>query len=78
MTSMTWCIRACARLSQRRIRACCACPRGGEMHVGEIRLRSHMHILKTDSIHFSAATGPALKRRCGPAWQPYTVCGCRA
>ncbi|HCY61913.1 MAG TPA: hypothetical protein DHV59_03555 [Oxalobacteraceae bacterium] len=29
------------------------------MHVGEIRLHSRTHILKTHSIHFSAATGPA-------------------
>lgn len=66
MTSMTCCNRACARLSQRHIRACCARPRGGEMHVGEIRLRSRTHTLKTDSIHFSAATGPAAETTLWP------------
>jgi hypothetical protein len=78
MTSMTCWTRARARLSQRRIRVGCACPRGGEMHVGEIRLRTHLHILKTDSIHFSATAGLALKRHCGPRTTAVTVCGCRA
>jgi hypothetical protein len=78
MTSMTCWTRACARLSQRRIRVGCARPYGGEMHVGEIRLRSHLHILKTDSIHFSATVGPALKRHCGPRMAAVAVCGCRA
>jgi hypothetical protein len=44
MTSMTCWTRARARLSQRRLRASCARPGGGEMHVGEIRLRTHSHI----------------------------------
>ena len=78
MTSITCCPRARARLSQRRIRAGGARLRGGEMHVGEIRRRTHLHILKTDSIHFSATAGPALKRHCGPRTAAVTVCGCRA
>lgn len=78
MTSMTCCTRAHARLSQRRIRAVCARPYGGNPHIGEIRLRDHMHILKTDSIHVSAATGPALKRPCGPCTAVIPVQDCRA
>jgi hypothetical protein len=78
MTSMTCWTRARARLSQRRVRAGCARPLGGEMHVGEIRLRTHLHILKTDSIHFSVVPGPALKRCCGPRMTAVTVRGCHA
>ncbi len=69
MTSMTCWTRACARSHP---------PRGGEMHVGEIRLRTHLHILKIDSIHFSATVGPALKRHCGPRTATVAVCDCRA
>jgi hypothetical protein len=69
MTSMTCWTRACARLHP---------PCGGEAHVGEIRLRPHLHILKTDSIHVSATAGPALKRHCGPRMAAVAVCGCRA
>jgi hypothetical protein len=78
MISMTCWTRARARLSQRHIRVGYARLYGGEMHVGEIRLRTHLHILKTDSIHFSATVGPALKRHCGPRTAAVTVCGCRA
>ncbi|HJV72723.1 MAG TPA: hypothetical protein VJ654_00750 [Noviherbaspirillum sp.] len=78
MTSMTCWNRARARLSQRRIRAGCARPYGGNPHIGEIRLRDHMHILKTDSIHVSAAAGPALKRHCGPRTAAISVRDCRA
>jgi hypothetical protein len=69
MTSMTCWTRACARLHP---------PCGGEVHVDEIRLRPHLHILKTDSIHFSAIFGPALKRHCGPRMVAVAVCGCLA
>jgi hypothetical protein len=78
MTSMTCWTRARARLPQRRIRAGCARSCGGEMHIGEIRLRTHLHILKTDSIHVSATAGPALKRHCGPRMAAVAVRGCRA
>lgn len=77
MTSMTCWIRVHARLSLRRIRAGCACPYGGEMRVGEIRLRTHLHILKIDSIHVSAPRGPVLKRHCGPRTAIISVRDCR-
>jgi hypothetical protein len=78
MKTMSCLPRARARVSQRRLGAGCARPRGGDTHIGEIRWRAHKHILKTDSIHFSAATGPALKRHCGPRMAAVAVCGCRA
>lgn len=77
MTSMTCWSRAHAWLSQRRICAGCARFRSGEMHVGEIRLRSHLHILKINSIHFSATVGPALNRRCDPRMAVVAICSCR-
>lgn len=61
MTSMTCFTRACARLSQRRLCVDCARFLDGDMHVGEIRLPAHMHILKIHSIHVSVLRGPALK-----------------
>lgn len=78
MTSMTCWPRARARLSQRRNCAGCARPYGGEMRVGEIRLRAHLHILKTNSIHVSAVRGPLLKRHCGPRTAAIPVRGRRA
>lgn len=78
MTSMTCWTRARARLSQRRNCAGCARPCGGEMRVGEIQLRTHLHILKTDFIHVSAPAGPVLKRRCGPRTAAILVRDCRA
>ena len=78
MKAMNCLTRVHARVSQWRIDAPCARPRGGATHIGEIRLRAHMHILKTTSIHVSAATGPALKRPCGPRMAAIAVRGCRA
>jgi hypothetical protein len=78
MKAMNCFTRVRARVSQWRIDAPCARPRGGATHIGEIRLRAHMHILKTTSIHVSAATGPALKRPCGPRSAAVSVRDCRA
>ncbi len=78
MKAMNCFTRARARVSQRCLGAGCARPRGGDMHIGEIRLRAHKHILKTTSIHASAATGPALKRPCGPRMAVVSVRGCHA
>lgn len=78
MKAMNCFTRVHARVSQRCLGAGCARPRGGVTHIGEIRLRAHMHILKTTSIHVSAATGPALKRPCGPRTAAVSVRDCRA
>ena len=78
MKTMNCLTRARARVSQRCLGAGCARPRGGDTHIGEIRWRAHKHILKTTSIHASAATGPALKRPCGPRMAAIAVRGCRA
>jgi hypothetical protein len=78
MKAMNCLTRVRARLSQWRIDAPCARPRGGATHIGEIRWRANKHILKTTSIHVSAATGPALKRPCGPRMAAIAVRGCRA
>ncbi|HEY8102689.1 MAG TPA: hypothetical protein VIF82_18270 [Burkholderiaceae bacterium] len=58
--------RAQALLQQ--LRLCVGCFRAGRgvTHLGEIRLRGPLHILKNDFIHFSANIGPLLNRRCGP------------
>ena len=78
MKTMACWARAGARVSQRRFDAACARPRGGRLHIGEIRWRMTVNVLKTDSFHVSAATGPALKQRRGPRTATMSIRGCRA